>query len=314
MLISLQPAIKCKTIFQMRTPIQYAFLAENKPQMHRRFFSWLFVFSVVVLLGCLPLFGQTSSTGAIAGTIADPSGAVVGDAQVATINTANGVRRSTLSDKQGVYRISLLEPGIYDIEVATQNFKGERKTGIVVSVGETYVVNFTLQVGSRDEEVTVHGGTQLVQSESATVGGLVGRQMIESLPLSTRNYTQILDLSTGVLGDRIVGVGSNRDIDEWRGPKTRLVDAGGKLLLPGFNDAHAHLVLGGEQLDAVQLKDAGSAEVFAHRIEDLTSMAANGSLPTSLQALPSVTAQDQDTEYFSNSGSQSGGLPMDLGT
>jgi hypothetical protein len=201
MLISLQPAVMCKTIFPMRTPIQCAFLAENKSQMHKRFFSWLLVFSVVVLVGGLPLLGQTSATGAVAGTIADPSGALVGGAQVAAINTANGLRRSTLTDKQGVYRFSLLEPGDYDIEVQTQNFKGERKTGIVVSVGETYVVNFALQVGTRQEEVTVRGDTQLVQSESATVGGLVGRQTIEALPLSTRNYTQILDLSTGVQAD-----------------------------------------------------------------------------------------------------------------
>ncbi len=82
--------------------------------------------------------------------------------------------------------------------------------------------------------------------------------------------------AVAVLGDRIVGVGSNRDIDEWRGPKTRLVDAGGKLLLPGFNDAHAHLVLGGEQLDAVQLKDAGSAEEFAHRIGDRAKATPHG--------------------------------------
>ncbi len=71
-----------------------------------------------------------------------------------------------------------------------------------------------------------------------------------------------------VLGDRIVAVGSNRDIDAWRGPRTQVIDAGGKLLLPGFNDAHVHFASGGFQLDSVQLTDAASPEEFVRRIAE----------------------------------------------
>ena len=70
-----------------------------------------------------------------------------------------------------------------------------------------------------------------------------------------------------VVRDRIVAVGSVSDVDMWHGPQTRVIDAQGKLLLPGFNDAHVHLVDGGDHLQAVQLKDAASAEEFARRIE-----------------------------------------------
>jgi len=59
--------------------------------------------------------------------------------------------------------------------------------------------------------------------------------------------------SVAVLGERIVAVGSNAAVDLWRGPNTKVIDAGGKLLLPGFNDAHVHFVSGGQQLDNVQL-------------------------------------------------------------
>jgi predicted amidohydrolase YtcJ len=72
--------------------------------------------------------------------------------------------------------------------------------------------------------------------------------------------------AVAVLGDRIVAVGSNDDVASWRGANTRVVDAGGKRLLPGFNDAHVHFVSGGAQLDAVQLNDATSAGEFARRI------------------------------------------------
>jgi predicted amidohydrolase YtcJ len=69
-----------------------------------------------------------------------------------------------------------------------------------------------------------------------------------------------------VLGDRIVAVGSAAEVDAWHGPQTKIVDAQGKLLLPGFNDAHVHFVDGGDHLQSVQLKDATSAQELADRI------------------------------------------------
>src|SRR5207247_9560280 len=72
--------------------------------------------------------------------------------------------------------------------------------------------------------------------------------------------------AVAVIGDRIVAVGSRAEIDLWRGPSTRVIDAGGKLVLPGFNDAHVHFIPGGAQLDQVQLNDAANPEEFAKRI------------------------------------------------
>src|ERR1043166_3811110 len=51
--------------------------------------------------------------------------------------------------------------------------------------------------------------------------------------------------AVAVIGDRIVAVGSNAEIDLWRGPESKVIDAGGKLVLPGFNDAHVHFIQGG---------------------------------------------------------------------
>src|SRR2546430_16739937 len=72
--------------------------------------------------------------------------------------------------------------------------------------------------------------------------------------------------AVAVIGDRIVAVGSQADIDLWRGPQTKVIDAVGKLLLPGFNDAHVHFIQGGAQLDQVQLTDAATPQEFAKRI------------------------------------------------
>src|SRR5919204_6136851 len=72
--------------------------------------------------------------------------------------------------------------------------------------------------------------------------------------------------AVAAIGKRIVAVGSNSEIDAWRGPQTKTIDAQGKLLLPGFDDAHLHFISGGAQLDQVDLKDAASAQEFARRI------------------------------------------------
>jgi predicted amidohydrolase YtcJ len=80
----------------------------------------------------------------------------------------------------------------------------------------------------------------------------------------TRPHAEAL----AVLGDRIVAVGGAAEVDTWHGPQTKVLDAQGKLLLPGFNDAHVHFVDGGDHLTAVQLKDAATPEEFAKRIGD----------------------------------------------
>jgi predicted amidohydrolase YtcJ len=79
-----------------------------------------------------------------------------------------------------------------------------------------------------------------------------------------------------VQGDRIVAVGSAAEVDTWHGPQTKVVDAKGKLLLPGFNDAHVHFVDGGSHLQEVQLKDASSPEEFARRISERAKNAPKG--------------------------------------
>src|SRR5947199_7980886 len=72
--------------------------------------------------------------------------------------------------------------------------------------------------------------------------------------------------AVAVIGDRIVAVGSRAEIDLWRGSETKVIHAGHKLVLPGFNDAHVHFIQGGAQLDQVQLTDAASPQEFAKRI------------------------------------------------
>src|SRR6266513_2112134 len=72
--------------------------------------------------------------------------------------------------------------------------------------------------------------------------------------------------AVAAIGDRVVAVGSSAEINSWRGPSTRVIDAGGKLVLPGFNDAHVHFIQRGAQLEQVDRVDAEPSDEFARRI------------------------------------------------
>ena len=74
-----------------------------------------------------------------------------------------------------------------------------------------------------------------------------------------------------ILGNRIVAVGSSADIQQLKGAETRVIDAEGRLALPGFNDAHVHFMSGGFQLSSVDLRDANSPQEFAARIRDFAA-------------------------------------------
>ena len=116
--------------------------------------------------------------------------------------------------------------------------------------------------------------------------------------------------AVAVLNDRIVGVGSNVDVDFWRGPQTRVIDAGGKLLLPGFNDAHVHFASGGLQLDSVQLTDANSPEEFVRRIAEQVKKTPKGEwiqggdwdetkwIPSNLPTRDAIDAVTPETPVF----------------
>ena len=82
--------------------------------------------------------------------------------------------------------------------------------------------------------------------------------------------------AVAIVGERIAAVGTAAEIDAWRGPATKVIDARGRFVMPGFNDAHIHLIEGGMQLDNVDLKDAASFEEFARRIGERAAATPKG--------------------------------------
>jgi hypothetical protein len=141
---------------------------------------------------------QTSGTGALAGSVMDPSGAVIPGATVIATNTGTGQTRTDTTTADGTYRFLLLPPGEYRVKFSAKGFKVSEGAKVEVTVTETAVLNQRLEVGSQTETVQVTGAEEALQTENATVGTLLGSQTVTTLPLSTRNYTQLLSMSPGV--------------------------------------------------------------------------------------------------------------------
>ncbi len=148
-----------------------------------------------------PLFAQISGTGAISGSVHDPSGAVVPEAAITAKNLATGATRATASSVQGDYAIQLLQPGRYQLEIRKEGFATSEFPNIVVNVTQITAVNARLTVGSTQQTVTVQAAGQLLQTESSTLGSVVTGEMVRNLPLAVRNYTQIITLSPGVASE-----------------------------------------------------------------------------------------------------------------
>jgi hypothetical protein len=146
----------------------------------------------------LPLAAQNASTGAISGTLTDPSGAAVANAHILITNVATGDKRTTVSQSTGGFSVPLLPPGKYRVEIGAAGFKASIVEDVTVVVSETAGLPVKLVVGTKNEIVTVTGTGAEIQTESAELGSVTDSRMINSLPLASRNYLQIIGLNPGV--------------------------------------------------------------------------------------------------------------------
>ncbi|HEY3990140.1 MAG TPA: TonB-dependent receptor [Acidobacteriaceae bacterium] len=156
-------------------------------------------FAVLLLAGAS--LGQTPGTGAISGLVDDPANHAVTNADVLIVDNAKHISRSTTTTSEGVFRLPLLPPGTYTVTVKAPRFALNISSAIQVTASETTSLHVVLAVAGSTANVQVNANTEMAQLDSATLGGLVNETAIKGLPLSSRNYTQILGLSPGVIVD-----------------------------------------------------------------------------------------------------------------
>ncbi len=159
-----------------------------------------FVFCFAALLGFAPAsLAQTSATGALNGTVTDQSGGVIVGATVTATSLATGQPHTATTTSTGSYQISLLPPGNYSVHFEAAGFQSVDVPSATIVVTENATLNRKLEIGSPTVKVTVEANTEAIQTDTAANGTVVSGAEIQALPLVTRNYTQILDLSPGVV-------------------------------------------------------------------------------------------------------------------
>src|SRR6202167_1289215 len=153
---------------------------------------------VVCLGGALPVWSQSTSSGTVAGSVADQSNAVVPGATVTLTDTSTNIARTATSNKDGRYIFVDVAPGVYDISVAKSVFATTKTGKQEVRVGESLTVNLSLQVGGANVVVEVSAtGTEL-QTMNATVGNTVTATAIDNLPSIGRDVNTFIELQPGV--------------------------------------------------------------------------------------------------------------------
>ena len=148
--------------------------------------------------------GWAQSTGAIVGTVTDPSGAVVAGATVRIANTGTGAVRTVTTNASGNYVAEALPVGTYDLVVEQTGFKSFTHKGITLNVADRLTVDDRLELGSATQAVTVTAEAVQVQRETGEVSYLVGGQQITELALNGRNFISLLSLTPGVSSEQLV--------------------------------------------------------------------------------------------------------------
>ena len=157
--------------------------------------------AVLLVLG-LGLFigahAQTSTVGSVSGTLRDPQGAAVPNAEVTLVESATGQTRTVRTDEDGFFNAPSLPVGRYTLTASPQGFKKLVAPDIVVNVSARVVLDLTLEVGDVAETVTITGAAQLVETRAQNVSSLISEKQVTELPLNGRNYAQLALMVPGV--------------------------------------------------------------------------------------------------------------------
>ncbi|PYR73831.1 MAG: hypothetical protein DMF86_19680, partial [Acidobacteria bacterium] len=160
----------------------------------------------LVALACACL-GLTSAAlaaqqqlGTIQGTITDQTHGVLPGVAITVTNLDTNISRTATSNETGVFRVPSLDPGRYKVAAELQGFKTSAQTDVVLSVGTTLGVNFTMAPGTVEEAIQVRGIAPDIQTEKADVSAVVEQKKITDLPLVGRNVLSLAALQPGING------------------------------------------------------------------------------------------------------------------
>ncbi len=212
----------------------------------------------IALFVCAALL-SAATTGSISGTVKDPSDAVIPGATVIATDTATNVQTKTVTDDKGYYAFPSLQVGRYNIKVEEEGFGTQVRNNIQVDANSALMVDLTLEMAEKAEEVTVLENTTQVETASSQMGQVVTGTQMTSVALNGRSYTDLLALQPGIvpmstqLPDSIVMAGASVAI----APSGDL-NPGNQSISGQREDANGFMVNGG---DVKELMNGGTTIV-----------------------------------------------------
>src|SRR5579872_5568637 len=158
---------------------------------------------IACLLALLTIFSSPElraqvETGEIVGTVKGPAGAVVANASVTVIQVQTNVEKRTTTNSNGEYVVTELKSGNYIVSVERAGFKKAKQTEFKLDVNQVVRVDFTLALGTVNEEIVVTVAEPLVESETSSIGQVIEQARVNDLPLDGRDFVQLAYLSPGV--------------------------------------------------------------------------------------------------------------------
>ncbi len=160
-------------------------------------FTKMFFVALAILVLQVPGHAQ-QTTGALSGTITDPSNAVVAGATVTVTSVATGAERSAITNTAGVFDFQTLVPGVYTVAVEASGFKKAVVREVTVSVASTSHVNVPLEIGLANETVTVTTAQEVINSTSPSLTNVINTRQVVDLPLGGRNPVELAALQAGI--------------------------------------------------------------------------------------------------------------------
>src|SRR5258708_14149820 len=165
---------------------------------------------VLLIALALPLASRAQDTGYISGTVTDKSGAAVVGAAVTITGAVGNLTRNTTTNGDGAYVVAGLPGGTYDIVVTATGFQKYTAQRLVLDVAEKGRIDVQLTVGAVSSEIIVTGDTiAQVSTESSEISSTITGTQIAELELNGRNFTQLVNLSPGVVSQQFANTGTD---------------------------------------------------------------------------------------------------------
>jgi hypothetical protein len=164
---------------------------------------WFLPVVFVVMASVASVHAQARLTGAdLEGVITDQSGAVLPGTLVTVTNLETNVARTVTSDENGRFFVAALPPGSYRVSASLPGFVTQNSDNVVLRLGQSVAINFTLPLEGVTAAVTVSSAPPLVEASRTEVSSVIDQEQIEKLPINGRNFISFSVITPGVTNDR----------------------------------------------------------------------------------------------------------------